>query len=142
MTLRQEFMSIIQQIRTSAKNLSKDVDQNDPREETNKDLKELTLGFQDLREIISNIKQEEQEDLNREFRELLSGQEDFQTYTQDVKMILMDIKNRIKTDKKVEEKITKNLPAEQKNETPNSLFQGFGSLMEQISRWTEKAGYK
>ncbi|MBA2727239.1 MAG: hypothetical protein H0U49_03590 [Parachlamydiaceae bacterium] len=142
MTLRQEFMSIIQQIRTSAKNLSKDVDQNDPREETNKDLKELTLGFQDLREIISNIKQEEQEDLNREFRELLSGQEDFQTYTQDVKMILMDIKNRIKSDKKVEEKITKNLPAEQKNETPNSLFQGFGSLMEQISRWTEKAGYK
>lgn len=140
MTTLDDFMSVIQQIRQSAQNLSKDVDHNDPREETKQDLNELTLNFQDLRNIISNMTQEDKEDLNRELRELMSGEEDFQTYTQDVKKILMDVKNRVKSDKKVEDKITKNLPAEKKNETPNSLLQGFGSLIEQISHWTEKAG--
>jgi hypothetical protein len=142
MTAFDEFMSLIHKIRTSASNLSKDVDQNDPREETNKDLKDLSLSFHDLREIMSSLTNEDQENINREFRELLSGEEDFQTYTQDVKKILLDVRNRVKTDKKVEEKITKNLPADQKDETPNSLLQGFAGLIDQISRWAEKAGSK
>lgn len=142
MTLIDDFMAVIRQIRNSAQNLSKDVDPNDKREETQEDLEQLSLNFQDLREIISSMNAEDQENISREFRELLSGQENFQTYTQDVKKILLDIKNRIKSDKKIEEKISENLPEEHQNETANSLFQGFGNLIEQISHWTDKAGRK
>lgn len=135
-----ELMSLLQQIRDSAKNLSKDLDQKDPRENTQEDLEQLTLNFQDLRDIFTTMNEQDKQNLNREARELLSGQEDFQTYMQDVKKIIMDIKSRIKSDKKIETKVSDNLPDEHQNDTPNNLFQGFQSLIEQIGRWTEKAG--
>lgn len=132
--------NLIQQIRDSAQNLSKDLDRKDPREETEADLEQLTLSFQDLKDILFSLKQEDKDNLAREMRELLSGQEDFQTYTRDVNKILMDVKNRIKADKNAEYKVAQNLPEQHQNETPSTLMDSFSKVIEQISNWTTKAG--
>lgn len=130
----------IQQIRTSAKNLSQDLDNQHPREETADDLDQLSLSFQDLKDIFFALKQEDKDNLSREVRELFSGQEDFKTYTRDVNRILMDVKNRIQADKKVEEKVSQNLPEQHQDENPNALIQGFSQLMNQVSDWLTKTG--
>ncbi|MBA3237735.1 MAG: hypothetical protein H0T62_05205 [Parachlamydiaceae bacterium] len=140
MSANNEIMSIMQQIRDSAKNLSKDLDKNDSREKTQEDLEQLTLSFQDLKDIYSALNEQDSENLNREAREWLSGKEDFQTYMRDVKKIIMDIKTRINSDKKVEEKVADNLPEDHQNEAPSSLVQGFQNILEKIAQWTEKAG--
>ncbi len=140
MATSDDLLSIIQQIRSSAKNLSKDIDSKDQRENTEEDLAQLSMSFQDLKDILFSLNQSDKDNLNREMRELLSGQEDFQTYTHDIKKILFDVKGRIKSDRNVEEKISQNLPEEHQNVTPNTLMQGFGKLIEQIANWTEKAG--
>lgn len=129
-------MDVIQQIRSSAQNLSKDLDNRDSREETAGDLEQLTLSFADLKKIFFALKQEDKEILSREVRELLSGQEDFKTYTRDVNKILMDVKNRIQADKTVEAKVKENLPEEHQGQAPNALLQGFGKLLEQVSDWS------
>lgn len=126
-------MDVIQQIRSSAQNLAKDLDHRDSREETAEDLQQLTLSFTDLKNIFFALKQEDKENLSREVKELLSGQEDFATYTKDVNKILMDVKNRIQTDKQVEAKVKENLPEQHQDQAPNSLLQSFGKLLEQFS---------
>lgn len=130
----------IQQIRTAAQHLSQDLDQQHPREETADDLDQLSLSFQDLKDIFFALKQEDKANLQHEVQELFSGKEDFKTYTRDVNKILMDVKNRIQADKKVADKVTQNLPEEHQNENPNNLIQGFSQLMNQVSDWLTKTG--
>lgn len=130
--------TLLEKIHSSSQNLKKDIDENDPRENTSKDLEQLSLNFQDLKEIISGLNTQDTANLNREFRELISGQEDLQTYVQDVKKLLSDVQTRIKSDKKVEEKISDNLPDESQNDTPSTLIQGFKSILEQISQMSDK----
>lgn len=131
--------TLLEQIHSTSKNLKKDIDENDPRENTSEDLEKLSLNFQNLKELISGLNQQDAANLNREFRELISGQENFQTYVQDVKKILGDVQHRIQSDKKVEAKISNNLPEDTENGNPNNLFQGFKSIIEQISQMSEKA---
>jgi hypothetical protein len=137
---KNQIKPLIEQIHTSTNNLRKDIDHNDPREKTEEDLRQLSLSFQDLKELFSGLNNEDTENLNREFRELLSGKDNLQTYVQDVKKILIDVQERIKTDKKVEEKIYNSLPEDKQNETPNTLVQGFKTLIEKITHLNEKTG--
>lgn len=130
-------VSVIQQIRNSAQNLSKDLDHKDPREETAGDLEQLSLSFQDLKDIFFSLRQEDKENLSREMRELFTGQEDFKTYTRDVNKILLDVKNRIQNDKNVEKKVAQNLPEQHQNETPNTFMQNFEKLIGQITDWSK-----
>lgn len=142
MATSDDIISIIQQIRASAQNLSKDLDHQDSREETATDLGQLSLSFQDLKDILFSLTQADQENITREMHELLSGQEDFKTYTQDVQKILIDVKNRVKADKKVEDKVAQNLPEQHQDETPSTLLQSFGKLLEQFSTLNTKVGSK
>lgn len=140
MANKNQIASLLEQIFSSSKNLKKDLDKNDPREKIEEDLNQLTLNFQDLKEIFFGMNAQENESLKREFGELLSGQEDMKTYVQDVRKILAEVQERIRTDKKVEEKINDNLPEDQQNETPQSLLQGFKGLIDKLSQINEKAG--
>lgn len=134
--------TLLEQIHSSTQNVKKDIDEKDSREKTSEDLEQLTVKFQDLKEIISKMNASDAENLRREFRELFSGQEDFQTYVQDVKKILSDVQTRIRTDKKVEEKINNNLPEDSQTDTPSTLFQGFRTIIDQFSQITDKASRK
>lgn len=140
MANKNQIQSLLEQIFSSSRNLKKDIDQNDPREKTQEDLTTLTLSFQDLRELFAQMNEKDTENLKREFSELLSGKEDFQTYITDVKKILAEVNERIRTDKKVEQKVFDNLPEEQQEESPKTLFEGFKHLLDQLSQTTDKAG--
>lgn len=140
MANKNQIQSLLEQIFSSSRNLKKDLDPNDSREKTQEDLSQLNLSFQDLRELFSQMNQQDAENLKREFRELLSGQEDFQTYVQDVKKILADVHERIRTDKKVEQKVSDNLPEDKQDETPKTLLEGFRDLLDQLSQGTKAGG--
>ena len=140
MVNKNQTQSLLEQIFSSSRNLKKDIDQNDPREKTQEDLTQLTLSFQDLRDLFSKMSQQDAENLKREFRELLSGEEDFQTYAQDVKKILAEVNDRIRTDKKVEQKFSDNLPEDKQDETPQTLLEEFKHLLDQLSQGATKAG--
>jgi DNA-directed RNA polymerase subunit F len=137
---KNQFQSLLEQILSSTNNLKKDLDQNDPREQTQDDLSQLSLSFQDLREMFSHINPEDAEKLKNEFRALLSGQENLQTYVQDVRKILTDIHDRTRSDRQVQQKISNNLPEDQQDETAQSLLQGFKGLMDQLFNSTQKTG--
>lgn len=140
MANKNQIQSLLEQIFSSSRNLKKDLDPNDSREKTQEDLSQLNLSFQDLRELFSQMNQQDAENLKREFRELLSGQEDFQTYVQDVKKILADVHERIRTDKKIEQKVSDNLPEDSQDETPKTLLEGFRQILDQLSQGTKAGG--
>lgn len=129
-----DFFEVLQNIRESASNLSKDVDKGNKREETKADLAMLTLSFSDLKTILANLNDKDRQELEREGNELFSGKESLAEYTRDVQQILTSIKNRASSDTQVKQKIETNLPIEQKDQHDSvSLIDSFANLLRKIA---------
>lgn len=128
-----DFFEVLQNIRESASNLSKDVDKSDKREETKADLAMLTLNFSDLKTILANLNDNDRQELEREVKELFSGKESLSEYTRDVQQILSSIKNRASSDTQVKQKIEQNIPIEHKEQHNSvSLIDSFAKLLQKI----------
>ena len=131
-----QIFDVMNQIRTSAENLNKDIDHNDSREETKGDLKQLTTGFQQLQQFFSNVKQEDMAVMQREVQEWLSGQQDFQQYAKDVSSLVTSIRNRAQEDQKVQKKIEENLPEEHRERNIGDFFNQLKGVLDQVQNLT------
>jgi hypothetical protein len=125
---------IITNLNTSTKNLSKDLDKSDPREETKQDLNNINMSFEELGTILSSLTKEDNEAIQREFWELMQGQESFQEYVNDVNKIINNVRARAKQDPTVQKKLEANMPEEATAEDAPSLFQGYQQMFSQVAQ--------
>lgn len=131
-----QIFNVMDQLRTCAQNLNKDIDHKDSREETKRDLEQLNSGFQQLQQFFSKINQQDMETVQREVQEWLSGQQDFQQYARDVSALVTDIRNRTKADSKVQQKIQDNMPRQHRNRNVGDFFNEIKTVLDQVNNMT------
>lgn len=134
-----QIFAILQNLKTNATNLNKDLDQKDKREETGGDLAQLFGSFGELRSIMSKLDESDITKLQTELKELMSGKEDLMEYKRDVANILLEAKKRTEAQDQVKAKVIENMPEEKKNENVGSLFDNWGSVLSKLEQWIEQS---
>ncbi|MGA8163759.1 MAG: hypothetical protein WB791_01895 [Waddliaceae bacterium] len=137
-----DLFTVLQKIRSTAQNLSKDVDPADSREETGGDLNDLTSGFAQLQTLFQSLNQSDMQKIQAEVKELMSGQQNFREYARDVNALLAEVRNRTQQNKEMKKKIKKNIPVEHKNKDPDDFFGGLKGILDEVSSWSEKVASK
>jgi len=132
-----QIFDLINQVRTSAENLHRDIDENDRREETKGDMESLTTGFQQLQQILSNVNQEDFNVMQREVQEWISGQQNFQEYARDVSSLVSDIRSRTKKDGRVQQKLQENLPEQHRERNIGDFFNEIKGVLEQVQNLSQ-----
>jgi DNA repair exonuclease SbcCD ATPase subunit len=127
-------------VRNSLSNLSKDVDERDPREKTDQDLNNLTGNFQELITLFQSMEASDLQKIYQEVMELSSGQETFQEYIRDVNQILTDVRKRAQKNDATREKIEQNLPQHLQDEDIDSLLAQYQDTVKRISNWQKNVG--
>ena len=135
----QDLIDAFFKVRSSLGNVSKDVDERDPREKTDQDLAALTVNFQDLMTLFQSMEASDMQKIYQEMVELSSGQETFQEYIRDVNKILSDIRSRTQNHEPTREKIEQNLPNNLQDEDIDSLFAQYQDTVKRINAWQNKA---
>lgn len=136
MTELDQIFDVINQLRSSAENLNKDIDHNDSREETRGDLEQFSSGFQQLQHFFSKIDQQDISTVQREVQEWLSGKQDFQQYARDVVSLVSDIRNRTEADGKVQQKIQENMPEQHRDRNIGDFFNEIKGVLDQVQNLT------
>src|SRR6188508_334210 len=111
-----QLFEVLQNLKTDSKNLNKDLDEKDKREETKGDLSRIFSSFSELRALMSKLDESDTARLQEELRQLMSGEENILEYNNDVNNILMEVKRRTERNDVIKDKVIENLPTEQKRE--------------------------
>lgn len=133
-----QVLDLLQNLKSDATNLNRDLDEKDEREETRGDLSQLFKGFGELRSLMSKLEKSDVEKLQTEMRELMSGKEDMLEYNRDVANILMEVKKRTEAENDAKEKVVEHLPSEKKDDNVGSLFDNWGSVLKNVQHWIEQ----
>lgn len=131
----EDLLNVLTNVRGSLNNLSKDVDEKDPREKTDQDLATLHMNFDDLLTIFRSMEESDLQAIYREVTELASGQETFQQYISDVSKILQNIKNKAAKNDATSEKIQQNLPRNLQDQDPEELFKNYQETVNNLIAW-------
>lgn len=133
-----KLFELLQNLKTDATNLDRDLDEKDKREETKGDLRQLFRSFNELRTLISKMDESEKAKMQAEMQELMSGKENILEYNRDVANILINVKKRVEGRESIKEKVIEHLPQEQKNENVGTLFDNWRSVLTNVQQWIEQ----
>lgn len=133
-----QLITVLQNLKTHTSNLNKDLDNNDQREETRGDLKSIFTNFEQLQKTLTNLDQTDMDALQNELKQLLKGEQSFSDYNRDVNNILTQVRKRIERDEQTKDKVTENLPAEQKTKSVGTVFDGWQSILSKVQHWIEQ----
>jgi hypothetical protein len=133
-----QLFTILQNLRTHATNLNKDLDERDQREETKGDLARLFGSFNELKTVMVQLEQSDIAKLQDELKQLLSGEENILEYNRDVSNILLEARKRAEKNEPTKEKVTENLPTQQKNQNVGNVFDNWRSILANVQHWIEQ----
>ena len=134
----QDVLIVIQKLRDSAQNLSKDIDPEDAREQTQGDLRDLSVGFQQLQKMFATLDKEQKAKIQGEVKELMEGKQNFLEYARDVRAILAEVRKKAEVDEEVKQKIEENIPEQHKDQGTASFFTKITDCLEEFKNWSGK----
>lgn len=134
-----QLFSVLQNLRTQASNLSKDIDTHHEREETEEDLSDIFSSFGQIKSIMSKLSPADMANLQDEVKQLFKGEQSFSDYSRDVNKILMDVYKRTEEHKPTKEKIAENLPAQVQNQSVSTIFGSWGDILNNVQKVISQA---
>ena len=133
-----QLLGLLQNIKTDAANLHKDLDNKMKVKKPKGDLSRLFGSFGEMRELMSKLDESDIAQLKDEFKALMSGKEDLLEYNRDVNEILMNVKKRTEANAPAKDKVVEHLPPEQKDQNVGSHFDNWGSILNNVAHWIEQ----